>query len=104
MVEEEKLLHDCRHEFSAPVTGITLSTQVGRLSGSYSDIGFPLTQFPGERKAMERKGEKVGALEQFNILFTCLQKCAAAESGGRKTPGGGKSWATTMNQIESGKT
>ena len=33
--------------------------------------------------AMERKGERVGALEKFN-LFTCLQKRAAAESGGRK--------------------
>ena len=56
---------------------------------THSDIGFPLTQLPGERKAMERKGEKVGALEKFNVLFTCLQNRAAAESGGRKTPGGG---------------
>ena len=39
-------LHDFRHEFSAPVTGITLSTRVGRLSETHSDIGFQLTQFP----------------------------------------------------------
>ena len=43
-----RLLHDFRHEFSAPVTGITSSTQVGRLSGSHSDIGFLLAQFPGQ--------------------------------------------------------
>ena len=33
-------LHDFRHEFSAPVTGITLSTRVGRLSETHSDIGI----------------------------------------------------------------
>ena len=35
-------LHDFRSEFSAPVTGITLSTRVGRLSETHSDIGFQL--------------------------------------------------------------
>ena len=42
------------------------------LRGLHSDIGFQLTQFPG-KMAMERKGERVGAFEKFNILFTCLQ-------------------------------
>ena len=42
VVERENPLHDFQHEFSAPVTGITPSTQVGRLSGSHSDIGFQL--------------------------------------------------------------
>ena len=31
---------------SAPVTGITLSTRVGRLSETHSDIGIQLTPFP----------------------------------------------------------
>ena len=31
-----------RNEDSAPLREITLSTQVGRLSGSHSDIGFQL--------------------------------------------------------------
>ena len=39
-----------QHDFSAPVTGITPSTQVGRLSGSHFDIGFRLTQFPVEKE------------------------------------------------------
>ena len=40
-------------------TGITPSAQVGRLSGSRSDIGFQLTQFPGEgRKVREPHGER----------------------------------------------
>ena len=32
-------------ESGAPVTGITLSTRVGRLSETHSDTGFQLTQF-----------------------------------------------------------
>ena len=48
-VDEVNLLHDFRSEFSAPVTGITPSTQVGRLSGSHFDIGFQLAQFPGRK-------------------------------------------------------
>ena len=39
-------LHDFRHEFSAPVTGITLSTRVGRLSETHSDIGIQLHSIP----------------------------------------------------------
>ena len=57
-VEEVSRLHDFQHEFSAPVTRITPSAQVGRLSGSHSDIGFLLTQFPRGRKAKERQGAK----------------------------------------------
>ena len=37
---------DFPNGFSAPVKGITPSTQVGRLSGSHSDIGLLFTQFP----------------------------------------------------------
>ena len=65
VVERENPLHDFQHEFSAPVTGITPSTQVGRLSGSHSDIGFLLTQFPGGRKAKERKGDRSKHLKVF---------------------------------------
>ena len=46
---------------SAPVTGITLSTRVGRLSETHSDIGFQLHSVPTlGRKVMERHGGKVG--------------------------------------------
>ena len=65
MKDPKSLLHDFQHEFSAPVTGITPSTQVGRLSGSHSDIGFLLTQFPGGRKAKERKGDRSKHLKVF---------------------------------------
>ena len=37
------LLTDVKNR--APVTGITLSTRVGRLSDTHSDTGFQLTQF-----------------------------------------------------------
>ena len=38
--------NDFRSENSASVRRITPRTQVGRLSGSHSDIGLLLTQFP----------------------------------------------------------
>ena len=42
---------------SAPVTGITLSTRVGRLSETHSDIGFQLHSVPTlRRKVKEQKG------------------------------------------------
>ena len=59
-------IHDFRHEFSAPVTGITLSTRVGRLRESHSDIGFQLHSIPkSRRKVRETQGEKVSALVLF---------------------------------------
>ena len=47
-----------RPENSASLRRITPSTQVGRLSGSHSDIGLQLTQFPGGRKVREPQGER----------------------------------------------
>ena len=78
MVETKKLLVKFRNGFGAPVTGITPSTQVGRLSGSHSDIGFQLTQFPGRRKVMEPKSEKSKELKVFEQLFlaSCKTKCS----------------------------
>ena len=60
-------LHDFQHEFSAPLTGITPSTQVGRLSGSHSDIGFQLTQFPGGRKVENRKVKRSARIENSMV-------------------------------------
>ena len=40
--------NDFRYESSASLRRITPSTQVGRLSGSHSDIGFQLAQFPAK--------------------------------------------------------
>ena len=42
---------------------------------THSEIGFQLTQFPGEM-AMEPKGARVGATELFKKLFTHLQNTA----------------------------
>ena len=39
-----------RYEDGAPLREITPSAQVGQLSESHSDIGFQLTQFPGEKE------------------------------------------------------
>ena len=50
--------NDFRSENSASLRRITPSAQVGRLSGSHSDIGLQLTQFPGGRKVREPQGER----------------------------------------------
>ena len=64
-------------KIGAPVTGITLSTRVGRLSETHSDTGFQLTQVTLGRKVREQKGAWVRALERFNIVVT---KAAAIKS------------------------
>ena len=46
-------------ENRAPVTGITLSTRVGRLSETHSDTCIQLTQFPDGKKGEEPQGAKV---------------------------------------------
>ena len=68
MKDPKSLLHDFQHEFSAPVTGITPSTQVGRLSGSRSDIGFQSTQFPGVRKVENRKVKRSAKTVWLNLV------------------------------------
>ena len=92
MVETKNQLHEFRNENGASLRRITPSTQVGRLSGSHSDIGFRLTQFPGGKKVRERQGEKVRALvliEQSvdrsavaSIWATQLHEKAAKEKKG----------------------
>ena len=76
MVETKRLVK-FRHGFGAPVTGITPSTQVGRLSGSHSDIGFQLavSSIPRSKMVRERRGEKVSSLERLNKLF--VRDCRA---------------------------
>ena len=73
-VETKKLLMAVRHEFSAPVTGITLCAQVGWRSGCTFDNGFAVNSIPRSKGMMEAQGEKVSAIELFDILFTFLQK------------------------------
>ena len=61
---------------------------------THSDIGFQFVQFPG-KKAMEPKGEKVGALEDVSkngLCTSAVHERAAAEGGGRKKVFGGVSW------------
>ena len=65
---------------------------------THFDIGFQLTQFPG-KVVLEPKGEKVGALEVFNTMFTCLQW--RVSRGARRTTEErfkGGSMRTAMNQ------
>ena len=54
--------NDFRYESSASLRRITPSTQVGRLSGSHSDIGFQLAQLPGENEGGKRKVKKSAQL------------------------------------------
>ena len=58
-----------RNDNSASFRRVTPSTQVGRLSGSHFDIGFQLTQLPGQRKVVEPKGEKSEKLKMFEQMF-----------------------------------
>ena len=59
-------------KIGAPVTGITLSTRVGRLSETHSDIGFQLHSVPKlRRKVRERKGGRVRGKVLFNIVHQC---------------------------------
>ena len=77
MVETRSQLHEFRNENGASLRRITPSTQVGRLSGSHSDIGFRLyNSIPRWKKVREPQGEKVSATELFNNLFTHLQNAA----------------------------
>ena len=65
VVDRISRLHNFLYGFGAPVTGITPSTQVGRLSGSHSDIGFQLTQFPRR----EKEGEGNGRVKKSAQLY-----------------------------------
>ena len=54
----------------APVTGITLSTRVGRLSGTHSDTGFQLNAVaPMGKKVMELHGGESERL--VGVLTNC---------------------------------
>ena len=85
-------------KIGAPVTGITLSTRVGRLSETHSDTGFQLTQVTLGRKVREQKGAWVRALERFNIVVTkaAASKPAAQLLGTNRFVG--SIMQTTMNQ------
>ena len=53
-------------KIGAPVTGITLSTRVGRLSGTHFELGFSVNAIATlGRKAIEQHGEKSDNLEVF---------------------------------------
>ena len=58
-------------KIGAPVTGITLSTRVGRLSETRFELGFSVNAIATlGRKAIEQHGEKSDNLEVFeNRLF-----------------------------------
>ena len=61
-------------KIGAPVTGITLSTRVGRLSGTHSDTGFQLNSIsPMGRKVKELHGEESERL--VGVLTNCWSVC-----------------------------
>ena len=71
-------LHDFRHEFRDPVTGITLSTRVGRLSETHSDIVFQLHSVPTlGRKVRERMSPQKTVL--LNNVGICTRKRSDTE-------------------------
>ena len=100
-MEKVNPLHDFQREFSAPLKGITPSAQVGRLSGSHSDIGFQLTQLPG-KMVMEPKGEKVGALEDVSTNGLCTS--AVHERAAADDDKGNVYGMKTCNHHESKRT
>ena len=80
-MEEVNPLHDFRSEFSAPVTGITPSTQVGRLSGSHFDIGFQLAQLPGRNGKAKRLARTVWLNNVCNLTHKRGCKAAVGKKG-----------------------
>ena len=99
-------LHGFQHGFSAPVTGITPSTQVGRLSGSHSDIGFLLINSQVE-KGEGTARRKVQEFEDVSTMVWCtsaVHERAAAESGRRRRFRGkyrGTTMETNKERVES---
>ena len=64
-------------KIGAPVTGITLSTRVGRLSGTHSDTGFQLNSIsPMGRKVMELHGGESERL--VGVSTNCWSVCRKA--------------------------
>ena len=63
--KQEKRLVVLQRENSAPVTGITPCTQVGRQSETHFDIGFSVNSIPRSKMVMEPQGERVSALVLF---------------------------------------
>ena len=77
MIQDERTINqenDFRYESSASLRRTTPSTQVGRLSGSHSDIGLLFTQFPGGRKVENRKVKRSARKVRFNLVFNCTRK------------------------------
>ena len=77
MIQDERTINqenDFRYESSASLRTITPSTQVGRLSGSHSDMGLLFTQFPGGRKVENRKVKRSARKVWFNLVFNCTRK------------------------------
>ena len=63
----------------APVTGITLSTRVGRLSGTHFELGFSVNAIVSvRRRVMERHGERSEELVGVStiIVKVCSERSA----------------------------
>ena len=88
---------------SAPVTGITLCTHLGRHSGTHFDIGLAvITQFPGRKGRWNRKvarsAEKYCLTKVYAHLQLTTRRWRNERRGSSAGKGFGEDRARTMNQ------
>ena len=88
---------------SAPVTGITLCTHLGRHSGTHFDIGLAvITQFPGRKGRWNRKvarsAEKYCLTKVYAHLQLTTRRWRNERRGSSAGKGFGRYRARTMNQ------
>ena len=94
---QQSLLVVVRHEFSAPVTGITMCTQVGGHSGIRFDIGLSVNSIPQGKEWLNGKVRRPSTGRCFNKWFMHVYahlqnrngSSRAAEGGGGKRFMGG---------------
>ena len=90
-------------KIGAPVTGITLSTRVGRLSETHSDTGFPLTQFL-RWEGRRGNGKVAKSAEKYCLTQVSRQAQVEAAVSSCSAVGnlfvGKVSCGTTMNQTK----
>ena len=105
MVETKNQLHEFRNENGASLRRITPSTQVGRLSGSHSDIDFQVAQFPSWEGRWGKRKVKRSAQRWTQWSKSRAAGCnsRAAENCGGKPVCRWVSWRRTMEPTNSGR-
>ena len=92
-------------KIGAPVTGITLSTRVGRLSRTHFDTGFPLNSIsPMGRKVMElHGGESERLVGVSTSCWSSLLNDRSARLSCKTNAAKGRFWGSIMNHHENKK-